>query len=71
MKTVPLLNLGLHSDDVTIRLAVALRVGVIIYEPHSCRYGHRVDRIWSPLVLLSPVGTVLAAFPVALTNEVC
>ena len=66
LKTVPLPNLGLHLDDATIRVAVALRVGATICEPQNCRCGRLVDRLGHHG--LSPVGTVLAAFPVTLTS---
>ena len=45
LKAVPLAKLGLHLDDGTVRVAVALRLGAPICEPHSCRCGRRVDRL--------------------------
>ena len=43
LRAVPLPSLGLHLDDTTVQVAVALRVGATICEPHVCRCGHRVD----------------------------
>ena len=45
IKAVPLAKLGLHLDDATVRVSVALRLGAPICEPHSCRCGRRVDRL--------------------------
>ena len=45
LKAVPLAKLGLHLDDGTVRVAVALRLGAPICKPHSCRCGRRVDRL--------------------------
>ena len=35
----------LHLDDSTVRVSVELRAGAVICVPHSCRYGHQVDRL--------------------------
>ena len=45
LKAVPLPKLGLHLDDATVRVSVALRLGAPVCEPHSCRCGRRVDRL--------------------------
>ena len=45
LSATPLPKLGLHLDDATIRVSVALRVGATVCEPHSCRCGRRVDRL--------------------------
>ena len=45
LNVTPLSRLGLHVDDTTVRTAVALRDGATICEPHTCRCGHRVDRL--------------------------
>ena len=46
LKAVPLPNLGLHLDDATVRVAIAMRVGATMCEPHNCRgCGRRVDRL--------------------------
>ena len=45
LKAVPLAKLGLHLDDATVRVSVALRLGAPICEIHSCRCGRRVDRL--------------------------
>ena len=44
MAQAPLSSLGLHLDDSTVRVAVALKLGAHICEAHSCRCGKRVDR---------------------------
>ena len=41
---VPLSNLGLHLDDETLRISVALRIGAAVGEPHVCRCNRVVDR---------------------------
>ena len=33
----PVTNLGLHLDDETVRVAVALRLGAVVCEPHPCQ----------------------------------
>ena len=45
LKAVPLPKLGLHLDDSTVRVSVALRLGAPVCEPHPCRCGRRVDRL--------------------------
>ena len=42
---VPLPTLGLHLDDSSVRVSVALRLGATICEPHACRCGQRVDSL--------------------------
>ena len=37
LQAVPVPNLGLHLDPETVRIAVALRIGAPICEPHACR----------------------------------
>ena len=37
IQAVPVPSLGLHLDDETIRVSVALRLGAPICEPHPCR----------------------------------
>ena len=45
LRAVPIPQFGLHPDDETFRIAVALRLAASICEPHSCRCGARVDRL--------------------------
>ena len=45
LRAVPISQLGLHLDDETLRISVALRVGASICEPHSCRCGVHVDKL--------------------------
>ena len=45
LNTTPIPNLGLHLDDSSVRVAVALRTGAQLCEPHPCRCGRRVDRL--------------------------
>ena len=45
LQALPLPNLGLHLDDETVRVAVALRLGAPICQPHRCRCGQQVDRL--------------------------
>ena len=46
LQATPIPSLGLHIDDETIRIAVALRLGLGVCEPHQCRLcGHSVDRL--------------------------
>ena len=39
----PLPSIGLHLDNPTVQVGVALRLGVPICEPHLCRCGRLVD----------------------------
>ena len=41
----PLPSLGLHLDNTTVQVEVALRLGAPICEAHLCRCGRRVDRL--------------------------
>ena len=46
LQAIPASNLGLHLDADTVRVAVALRLGVSICEPHHCsQCGHPVDSL--------------------------
>ena len=46
VQALPVANLGLHLDEDTIRVAVALRLGSAVCEPHPCqRCQHPVDRL--------------------------
>ena len=45
LSATPIPKLGLHLDDATVRVSVALRIGATVCEPHSCRCGRRVDRL--------------------------
>ena len=46
IQALPIPSLGLHLDDETIRIAVALRLGLAICEPHQCKLcGRPVDRL--------------------------
>ena len=42
---LPIPELGLHMDAESIRVAVALRLGAPVCEPHRCRCGTLVDRL--------------------------
>ena len=42
-QVVPVSSLGLHLDSETIRVAVCLRLGTPVSEPHRCRCGKNVD----------------------------
>ena len=44
LQAVPIPSLGLHMDSETTRIAVALRTGAPICQPHRCRCGGMVDR---------------------------
>ena len=41
LQAIPVPSLGLHLDPETVRIAVALRIGAPICEPHSCRLCNR------------------------------
>ena len=41
IQAIPVTNLGLHLDADTVRVAVALRLGSPICEPHTCRHCNR------------------------------
>ena len=43
LQALPLPQLGLHLDNDSARIAVALRLGAQICEPHRCRCGQKVD----------------------------
>ena len=46
VQALPVTSLGLHLDDETVRIAVALRLGSVVCQPHSCQRCHRpVDRL--------------------------
>ena len=46
LQAVPVPSLGLHLDPETVRIAVALRLGAQICEPHACLLcGHHVTRL--------------------------
>ena len=45
IQALPSSNLGLHMDNETIRVSVALRLGMKICEPHRCRCGRMVDQL--------------------------
>ena len=46
LQATPIPSLGLHIDDETVRIAVALRLGLAICEPHQCKLcGQSVDRL--------------------------
>lgn len=46
LQAVPVPNLGLHLDSDTVRIAVALRLGAAVCEPHRCRLCNRsVDHL--------------------------
>ena len=48
IQAVPVSNLGLHLDDETVRVTVAMRLGASICEPHNC---HSCGRPVTPLGL--------------------
>ena len=37
VQALPVASLGLHLDDDTVRVAVALRLGAAVCEPHQCQ----------------------------------
>jgi hypothetical protein len=43
LKAIPLTTIGLKLDDEAVRIAVGLRLGTNICEPHICHCGVRVD----------------------------
>jgi hypothetical protein len=43
LKALPLSSIGLRMDNETIRIAVALRLGSAVCEPHDCQCGQFVD----------------------------
>ena len=43
IQAFPLAQLGLHLDDDSVRIALALRLGTPICQPHRCRCGKPVD----------------------------
>ena len=43
IQAYPLAQLGLHLDDDSVRIALALRLGTPICQPHRCRCGKQVD----------------------------
>ena len=43
LDALPIPNLGLHLDNESVRIAVALRLGAPICQPHKCRCGRQVD----------------------------
>jgi hypothetical protein len=45
LNTVPILSLGLKLSDDAVRVAVALRLGTNICEPHDCICGQRVNAL--------------------------
>ena len=45
LQAVPLHSLALHLDDETVRIAVGLRLGARVCEPHRCRCGSQVDTL--------------------------
>ena len=46
LQALPIPSLGLHIDDETIRIAVALRLGLAVCEPHQCKLcGRSVDSL--------------------------
>ena len=45
LQAVPLRSLGLHLDDETVRIAVGLRLGAKVCEPHRCRCGSQVGAL--------------------------
>ena len=46
LQAMPVPSLGLHLDPDTVRIAVALRLGAPICEPHACRLcNHPVERL--------------------------
>ena len=50
VQVLPVPSLGLHLDNDTVRVAVALRLGAAVCEPHLCKLCRRpVDRPWALL----------------------
>ena len=46
LQALPVTSLGLHLDDDTFRVAVALRLGAMVCELHQCHLCRRpVDRL--------------------------
>ena len=45
LQALPCPNLGLHLDDDSLRIAIALRIGADVCEPHRCRCGTLVDAL--------------------------
>ena len=45
LQALPSSNLGLHLDSESTRVAVALRLGAPICEPHKCRCGKQVNSL--------------------------
>ena len=43
LTAIPISSCGLRLDDEAVRIAVDFRLGVNIYEPHSCEFGELVD----------------------------
>ena len=43
LKALPLPSVGLHLENDTIRIAVGLRLGLTLCEPHVCHCGTQVD----------------------------
>ena len=44
-QVVPISSLGLHLDSETIRVAICLRLGTPVSQPHRCRCGGEVDTL--------------------------
>jgi hypothetical protein len=51
LSTLPIANCGLRLDDEAIRVAVALRLGLQLCQPHDCRCGAPVD-VWGTHALV-------------------
>ena len=45
LQALPSSNLGLLLDEESVRIAVALRLGATICEPHKCRCGRQVNSL--------------------------
>ena len=45
LHALPISDLGLNLDDEAVRIAVSLRVGSEICEPHKCKCGAKSDRL--------------------------
>ena len=43
LSALPMASCGLRLDDESVRVAVALRLGLGVYVPHSCSCGQDVD----------------------------
>ena len=43
LNAVPIPSLGTQLDPEVLRIAIALRIGAKVCEPHSCRYGQVMD----------------------------